>query len=394
MKKKNVLTWFTMLALSATLSVTNIQAQPFGNFVSFDGVDDDIAIETSQLIEGNLDFTIEFWYKSCNTTVDNQQIILAKSDNLQLSSYPVSDIVIYSLCSNNTANTWVCSQSHQYTPDLKWHHIAITYNRALRDFEYFFDGVGASAGTSYNFNFSSLGTLYFGKSDYNTYTDQMKGYIDEIRISNVNRYTTNFTPPSTEFTSDANTRGLWHCNETNPMTSLLDVSGNNYSFIPTGNPVMINKGIQISQPNNVLSLNQIFDAYRWIDCSRDSVPFNAKLSQPITPYIDGMYAAEITDRTCYLLSDSYTITGVGLDEISQDLEITISPNPTTGIITIASKGTEITSYEIYSLQAGIILSNKLNKQETIIDLSILPSGTYFLKVTQNNKQVIKQIIKK
>ena len=38
------------------------------------------------------------------------------------------------------------------------------------------------------------------------------GYIDEVRISNIARYSATFTPPTAAFTSDANTKLLLHMN--------------------------------------------------------------------------------------------------------------------------------------------------------------------------------------
>ena len=53
-------------------------------------------------------------------------------------------------------------------------------------------------------------------------SSRLNGKIDELRISNTARYSTNFTSPSYEFISDNNTLGLWHFNN-----DMLDVSPNN-----------------------------------------------------------------------------------------------------------------------------------------------------------------------
>lgn len=55
------------------------------------------------------------------------------------------------------------------------------------------------------------------------------GRIDEVRISNVIRYTTNFTPAKV-FSSDANTLGLWHFDESPGSTTFTDSSGNGHTL--------------------------------------------------------------------------------------------------------------------------------------------------------------------
>ena len=43
--------------------------------------------------------------------------------------------------------------------------------------------------------------------------DNLLGLADEIRISDIVRYSSNFTPPSGPFVCDANTKALWHFDE-------------------------------------------------------------------------------------------------------------------------------------------------------------------------------------
>ncbi len=68
-------------------------------------------------------------------------------------------------------------------------------------------------------------TLVFGaeKHDYPG-SLYVKGKLDECRISNNIRYSSNFTPPNQPFITDANTMALYHFNE-GSGTILTDVSG-------------------------------------------------------------------------------------------------------------------------------------------------------------------------
>jgi len=59
-------------------------------------------------------------------------------------------------------------------------------------------------------------------SDFNN-TNNWSGYIDEIRLSNVDRYGgTSYTPATSEFSLDANTLSLLHLDGTNGSTSIID----------------------------------------------------------------------------------------------------------------------------------------------------------------------------
>jgi hypothetical protein len=80
--------------------------------------------------------------------------------------------------------------------------------------------------------------------------------MDEFRISDVARYSTNFQPPTSPFTCDAHTRALWHFNEITGTTVFHDTCGTvdnmlvGYNGAHTeGVPLVPLTAVTISGPN-------------------------------------------------------------------------------------------------------------------------------------------------
>ena len=98
-----------------------------------------------------------------------------------------------------------------------WYHVAMTrfYDGSDNIIQCWFDGTQIGTGVPLNQNFS-------GPSTFGSFTAPYIGggngsggfgldaYIQEYRISNIRRYTANFTPTSTAFVNDSNTVLLIH----------------------------------------------------------------------------------------------------------------------------------------------------------------------------------------
>ena len=103
-----------------------------------------------------------------------------------------------------------------------WHHLAVSRDSS-NVCRIFYDGT--VGGTTYTKSglVGDDSTFYIGTSNSGTYDFQ--GFIDEVRISDICRYTTSFTPATSEFTNDANTTLLLHFNDYNGSTSIIDDVG-------------------------------------------------------------------------------------------------------------------------------------------------------------------------
>ena len=76
--------------------------------------------------------------------------------------------------------------------------------------------------------------------------------------------------------------------------------------------------------------------------------------------------------------------------------VLIYPNPTTGIVKIASPGAVINQIEVYDLQGSLIqkVDNKRGLQTFEIDLSQFQTGVYFLKIDSEFESITKKLIKR
>ncbi len=121
-----------------------------------------------------------------------------------------------------------------------WHHIAVTRRASDGALRIYVDGQldGQGAGPSGNLSYrDGRSTAYPNdpflvvaaeKHDAGSEYPSFSGWLDELRLSDVVRYTANFVRPSAPFSADSNTMALYHFDEgpAGPCTgTVLDSSG-------------------------------------------------------------------------------------------------------------------------------------------------------------------------
>jgi hypothetical protein len=210
---------------------------------------------TDAINVGQSDFTIEFWVRCSASLQDGTATAGANYswidspivfDRDLLGSVGSGGDFGISLTDGRVTfgieNSGGSQRTIMGTTDLRddvWHHVAVTRVRSSGDMAIYVDGTreaNQSSGPSGDVHVASNSDT----STYNRYIclggekhaldwpqGQFAGYIDEMRISNSLRYTgTSYTVPAANFSSDANTVGLFHFNE-GTGTTVNDDSGNN-----------------------------------------------------------------------------------------------------------------------------------------------------------------------
>ena len=85
----------------------------------------------------------------------------------------------------------------------------------------------------------------------------------------------------------------------------------------------------------------------------------------------------------------YEISTIGVNDIIIDLSLSIFPNPSNDFLTLKYENYKVegTSYELNDSDGKLIETNKLQNNQTIINMSQLIPATYFLKVTTETKEL-------
>lgn len=130
------------------------------------------------------------------------------------------------------------------------------------------------------------------------------------------------------------------------------------------------------------------DGYQWVDCSNGNTPIPGATGSFYEATQNGSYAVVTTIGSCSELSNCIVISTVGLEELSQIDNLTLFPNPTTGVLTIQSSSTQ-------QLKIVDIVGNIVRKENIVagvskqIDLTSLGAGSYYL---QSRTKVIRFVI--
>ena len=206
---------------------------------------------------GAEDFTIEFWLKGtlaenpapaveCGENINwiYGHVIIDRDRYLQDRKFGISlagGYIVFGVSGDGTGDITLCSAVPVL--DGQWHHVAVQRERMTGVMSMYVDGSfqGQVTGPGGDISYPDDGVpgnycggpcvnsdpyLVFGaeKHDAGSMFPSFSGWLTNVRLSRVIRYTQNFTPPSAPFTPDADTVALYLFDEGSGLT-LHDSSG-------------------------------------------------------------------------------------------------------------------------------------------------------------------------
>lgn len=141
------------------------------------------------------DFTIEFWLYIDSFNPQNQDTgIISKGNTYFYFDYAGFNQMIFKIKLTNTNPHTEITFSTLTKPAQNWMHVAYCRNATSGACQLFVDGISAGSGSLNNMVDSAANNLMVGDL-LNLQADM---FMDDLRISNFERYTSNFTPPTAE----------------------------------------------------------------------------------------------------------------------------------------------------------------------------------------------------
>ncbi len=216
-------------------AATACSTLPFGSDYTYNGTTQYAQVPDT-LMNGLNTFTVEGWIKTTDmntssTYWQHPTFFGTASPGGNSGDFGVSSQggYLYMWTGMNGGENYV--QTKAFVSDNKWHHIAASANgTAVRLFAdgVLTDSLPISRGLNtagYPLTMMALYAPEIGSANNSVYFYHA-GELDEVRLSNTTRYTADFTPAASPFSTDANTLALYHFDGcSGPFTA--DASGNN-----------------------------------------------------------------------------------------------------------------------------------------------------------------------
>jgi hypothetical protein len=212
--------WYMTTANGATISTSRSK---FGSGSAFfDGIDD--RMNLTQDLRNSPEFTWECWFYPLGSGVliyFSGGNAVFPNGNPHLTQTGPGGGLRLSMDGESSSNVL----THQNViPRNTWSHAALCRNSS-NVMRLYLNGVQSGSSYTRSQTFGNGNSIALGNRPSNDLSYDYRGYIDEVRISKVCRYTASFTPDTEPFTNDDNTLLLLHFNDYNGSTEIVDDVG-------------------------------------------------------------------------------------------------------------------------------------------------------------------------
>jgi uncharacterized repeat protein (TIGR01451 family) len=123
-----------------------------------------------------------------------------------------------------------------------------------------------------------------------------------------------------------------------------------------------------------------------------NIPLGTEIHNYAQIYFD--FNPPVFTNDSWITIDVYDPVADGVEEVSIENDVTVYPNPTTGLISIATAGNvQVESIEIYDIYGKLITTKIIESSTPSIDFSGYEKGIYFVTIKTANGEVTKKIMR-
>ncbi len=154
--------------------------------------------------------------------------------------------------------------------------------------------------------------------------------------------------------------------------------------------VAIDTTVTIS--NDTLFALPGYQAYQWLDCNT-MLPIFGENNYFFAPEETGLYAVIISHNGCVDTSGCHQVVISGLQKLLNK-EVSIYPNPFSDQVFIDVKISGEVEVSVYNITGRKLFSTLINSSSSMLDLSYLESGIYFIKIKGSDILKVERLVKR
>jgi hypothetical protein len=154
--------------------------------------------------------------------------------------------------------------------------------------------------------------------------------------------------------------------------------------------------ITVANASPTLTANQASSCCQWLDCDAGFALMPGETGQSFTATASGNYSVEITNAGCVDTSAGEGITGIRIEELSNDFGVIIYSNPADELVNISfdELPRDNASLHIYDMSGReVYFINKITSKTLTVDLTRLSVGIYSLRFMNADTSVVLRLVK-
>jgi hypothetical protein len=214
-----------------------------------------------------------------------------------------------------------------------------------------------------------------------------------------------YSPASLQLTSG--TSGMFHVNVTNGMWS-GGTSGTNMALTqsvvnrtwyiqePAQTGGALNASLKVewkaSEEMNGFDRTHAFVSH-FTSSAWDAASVGAAV--PVNGTFYSMIRSNLSSFSPFAVVDQNAVTGIDKVSAANSISLGLYPNPASGVVSIDFKNTDAKSLEVYNEIGNKVYSAEVVNKNSVqkIDISSLPAGVYYVKVSTATEPLFKKLIK-